>query len=90
MKKSWKATRGNSTYDTDRYSHHYVMTDDGTLIKGVWPEDTYVGPGAYNSSHVDLIYGNKRNIVQEVLCAPDNPYHLRRSTLSRDKATFKP
>lgn len=90
MEKTWKKTRGNTTYDTDRYAHHYVLADDGTLIKAVWPEDTYVGPGAFNSSHIDLIYGNKRNIVQEILCGPDNPYHLRRSTLNRDKAKFKP
>lgn len=90
MKQSWKTTRGNSTYDTDKYAMHYMVAEGGSFAKAVWPEDTYVGPGAFNSSHIDLIYGNKRNIVQEILSGPDNPYYLRRSTLSKDKATFKP
>lgn len=90
MKKSWKATRGNSTYDTDKYTMRYIITEDDSFTKIVWPENTFVGPGAFNSSHIDLIYGNRRNIIQEILGGPDNPYHLRRSTLSKDKATFKP
>lgn len=90
MKKSWKATRGNRTYDTDRYSSYYVMTDDGAFTKAVWPELTYVGSGAYNNSHIDLIYNNVRNERDRVLGGPDNPYHLRRITLNKDKAIFKP
>lgn len=90
MKKSWKTTRGNSTYDTDRYACHYILTDDGTLTKAVWPEDAYVGPGAYNNSHIDLAYNNSRNGCNRILGGPDNPYNLRRSILSRDKAIFKP
>lgn len=90
MKKSWKTTRANVTFDTDRYACHYVVNDGGTLAKAVWCENTYVGPGGYNNSHIDLIYDNSRNKCDKVLGGPDNPYHLRRSTLSKDKATFKP
>jgi hypothetical protein len=54
MKKSWKTTRCNVTFDTDKYASHYVLTG-GALGKAVWPEDAYVGPGAYNNSHIDLV-----------------------------------
>ena len=91
MKKSWKTIRGNTTYDTDKYAFNYVLNDSGTLTRAVWPEDAYaVGPWGYNNSHLDLIYDNVRNRCDKVLSGPENPFYLRRSTLSRDKATFKP
>ena len=77
------------TFDTDKYASHYVLTG-GALGKAVWPEDAYVGPGAYNNSHIDLVYSNARNTCDKVLDGPDNPFRLRRSTLDKDKAIFKP
>ena len=85
MKKSWK--KSGRTYDTDRYEmiYHFV---ENRFYRSVWPESPFVGPGAYNRSHIDLMteysYNRVSNVINE-----NNPYFMR-SFIDQDRMKFKP
>lgn len=87
MKKNWKNAGG--TYDTDRYEMQYRISQDGEFTKCVWASDTFVGPEAYNRSHIDLILSNMKNSVQNII-DKSNPYYTQRGTLSEQNVKFKP
>ena len=86
MSKTWK--KGGITYDTDRYRSVYHVSEGG-FYKSVWEESPYVGPDAYNRSHIDLIIENHNNHVNQILI-PTNPFFSIRTTLSSERVKFTP
>ena len=86
MSKTWK--KGGGTYDTDRYKSVYHVDED-RIYKSVWEESPFVGPGAYNRSHIDLIIENRSNDINHVL-DPMNPFIIARATLSSERVKFTP
>ena len=76
------------TYDTDKYEMHFRITEDMTG-KSVWEADVYVGPGAYNSGHIDNVLSNYNNDVDSILDY-NNPVFTSRATLSKQKVRFEP
>ena len=86
MSKTWK--KGGRTYDTDRYRSVYHVDED-KFYKSVWEESPFVGPDAYNRSHIDLIIGNNNNDVNRIL-DPTNPLYRVRGTSSPDRVKFAP
>ena len=77
MSKTWK--KDGRTFDTDRYNPVYHVVGD-EFCKSVWPESPFVGPDAYNRSHIDLIVENYNNDVNQIL-EPMNPVLGVRATL---------
>ena len=86
MSKTWK--KGGITYDTDRYRSVYHVDED-KFYKSVWEESPFVGPDAYNRSHIDLIIGNNNNDANHIL-DPTNPFFSARATLSSERVKFTP
>ena len=86
MSKTWK--KGGKTYDTDRYRSIYHVDED-KFCKSVWEEIPFVGPDAYNRSHIGLIIGSHNNDVNFIL-DPTNPFFSSRATLSSDRVKFTP
>jgi len=86
MGKTWK--KGGRTYDTDRYNSLY-HNDGDTFYKCVWEESPFIGPDAYNRSHIELIMENHNNDVNRIL-DPTNPLYRVRGTSSPDRVKFAP
>lgn len=86
MSKTWK--KGGRTYDTDRYNSAYHVDED-KFYKSVWEESSFVGPDAYNRSHIDLIIGNNNNDVNHIL-DPTNPFFSASATLNSERVKFTP
>ena len=86
MSKTWK--KGGRTYDTDRYDSVYHVVGD-EFCKSVWPESPFVGPDAYNRSHIDLIIGNQSNDVNYIVRSA-NPLLDARAILSTERVKFTP
>ena len=86
MSKTWK--KGGRTYDTDRYNSAYHINED-RFYKSIWEESPFVGPDAYNRSHIDLIIENYNNDVNNIL-DPANPVFSAHVTLSSERAKFIP
>ena len=86
MSKTWK--KGGRTYDTDRYNSAYHVDED-RFYKSVWEESPFVGPEAYNRSHIDLIIENRNNDVNNILDATNLLYRIRAAS-SPERAKFTP
>ena len=86
MSKTWK--KDGRTYDTDRYNSVYRVVE-GRFYKNVWSEEVFVGPNAYNRSHVNLIIGNRSNDVDYIV-RPANPLLDARAILSTERVKFTP
>lgn len=87
MSKTWK--KDGRTFDTDRYNSVYHVDDEDRFCKSVWSEGLFVGPNAYNRSHVDLIIGNRSNDVDYIV-RPANPLLDARAILSTERVKFTP
>lgn len=86
MSKTWK--KGGVTYDTDKYRSLYHVDED-SFYKSVWEESPFVGPDAYNRSHIELIMENHNNDVNRIL-DPTNLLYRIRATSSPDRVKFVP
>ena len=86
MSKTWK--KGGRTYDSDKYRSLYHVVED-TFCKCVWPESPFVGPEAYNRSHIELIMENHNNDVNHIL-DPTNPFFSASATLNSERVKFTP
>ena len=86
MSKTWK--KDGRTYDTDRYRSVYHVNED-KFYKSVWEESPFVGPEAYNRSHVGLLMENNKNDVNHIL-DPTNPFFRARATLGLERVKFTP
>ena len=86
MSKTWK--KDGRTFDTDRYNSVYRVVED-RFYKNVWSEGLFVGPNAYNRSHVALIIGNQSNDVNYIVRSA-NPLLDARAILSTERVKFTP
>ena len=80
--------------DTDKYEIAWrpiTIGEEGraSYRKTVWEALTYVGPGSYNSGHIDFILDNMMNEVGDVIRTQEGVFICRKG-LSKDLVKFKP
>lgn len=85
-----KKTGEIRTYDTDRYELRYHITEDAEFFKSVWEMPTYVGPEAYNNSHIDKILEPGNNRASDVMNCGYNPFINNRGYQSQERVKFRP
>ena len=82
--------KNEKKFVTDRYEPHYIFIEnDQSMSKTIWGAYSFIGPGAYDLSHVDSTLSSYENTKDGVAKKP-NPYYWSRGTLSAKNAMFNP
>lgn len=82
--------RPNNKTDSDRFETCWHQSNDReTFVLSVWEAPTFVGPGAYNSGHIDYILNDERNNVKTVIDV-DEGTNICRRLLNKYRVKFTP